>query len=200
MKKIISEINWQKVNNLVPAIIQDSKTSEVLMLGYMNKESLGKTFETKKVWFYSRMKKRLWMKGEKSGNVLEFLKVKLDCDNDTLLIKVRSAGPVCHTGASNCFVSKVDEVFKMLFDVIKNRKNNPKKKAYTTSLFEEGLNKICVKVAEESGELIKAATKESKQRLIEESVDLIYHLFVLFVERGVGLNEISKEILKRRKL
>lgn len=201
MKDIIKKINWTKGNGLVPAIIQDADTGVVLMLGYMNKQAFAKTLKTKKVWFYSRSKKRLWMKGETSGNYLNLVKIVPDCDGDVLLIQVLPTGPTCHTGEESCFGLEFtgQAVIDKLFSIIEDRKFKMPKGSYTTSLFRGGLFKICGKVAEESGEVIKAATKESKQRVIEESVDLIYHLFVLLVEKQIKISEVYREIKKRQK-
>lgn len=200
-KKLLKLVDWKKMNNLIPAIVQDEDGLRVLMLGYMNEESLKKTLEDGKVWFFSRSKKRLWMKGETSGNFLTVKNIYLDCDQDTLLITVNPEGTVCHTGEKDCFGIGEKwfglEAFSALFDLIEKRKNLMPEGSYTTSLFKEGLNKICAKIGEESGEVIKAATKETKQRLVSESVDLMYHLFAACVERGVGMEEIVKEITKR---
>jgi len=200
VKDLIKKINWNKSGGLVPAVVQDATTGAILMLGYMNKQSFAKTLKTKKVWFYSRSKKRLWMKGETSKNVLNLVEVKPDCDFDALLIKAKPAGPTCHKGKYSCFRKnqKVGDL-SGLFETITNRKFQMPKGSYTAALFESGLYKICSKVAEESGEVIKAATKESKQRLIEESVDLLYHLFVLLVQKQVKLKELESEIKRRRK-
>ncbi len=202
MKNLTKKINWEKGGDLVPAIIQDADTMAVLMLGYMNKESLNKTLSTKRVWFYSRTKKRLWMKGEKSKNVLNVLEIKLDCDNDSLLIKAKPSGPTCHTGDYSCFSESKNNVKSELYELFKTiqgRKEKMPKKSYTTSLFQEGLNKISLKVAEEALEVIQAADKETKKRLTEETVDLIYHLFVLLVDKKINLSEIEDEIKKRQK-
>ncbi len=200
MKDLIKQINWNKSDGLVPVIIQDVCIGEVLMLGYMSKKSLVKTLKTKKVWFYSRSKKRLWMKGEVSKNVLELVDIKVDCDGDALLISAKPAGPTCHTGQMSCFglgFTKQDALLE-LFETIEDRKLKMPKGSYTTSLFKEGVFKICSKVAEESGEVIKAATKESKKRLVEESADLVYHLFVLLVEKNIKLKEVCSELKKRK--
>lgn len=201
-KKLLKQVDWKKMNNLIPAIIQDSNGLRVLMLGYMNEESLKKTLEDERVWFYSRSKKRLWMKGETSGNFLTVKNIYLDCDQDTLLITVKPEGPVCHTGEKDCFGIGNEwfglEAFAALFELIEERKKLMPEGSYTTSLFKEGLNKICAKIGEESGEVIKAATKETKGRLVSESVDLMYHLFVLLVERGLSLKQLLKEINRRR--
>ncbi len=200
MKNIINKINWQKVNGLIPAIIQDIDSNCVLMLGYMNREALDQTLKTENVWFYSRTRQKLWQKGENSGNILKFESMELDCDNDTLLVKVKAPVNTCHLDRYSCFkgeklkgFNKLDE----LFALVKSRKELLPEDSYTVKLFDEGLNKICVKVAEEFGEVIKAATKETKQRLIEESVDLIYHLFVLLVEKDIQIKDIEIEIQKR---
>lgn len=201
-KKLLKQVNWDKMQDLVPAIIQEENGSRVLMLGYMNKEALKKTLKDGKVWFYSRSKQRLWQKGQKSGNFLIVKKIYLDCDQDALLITVAPVGPVCHTGEIDCFGIGDRwfglEAFAALFAVIEGRKKLMPKGSYTTSLFKEGLNKICAKIAEESGEVIKAATKETKRRLVSESVDLIYHLFVACVERGVNFNDLVYEIVRRK--
>ncbi len=188
---------------LIPTIIQDEKNLRVLMLGYMNKEALEKTLKDRKVWFYSRSKRRLWQKGETSGNFLLVRDIYFDCDKDALLILVKPTGPACHTGKEDCFGIGNGrfgpEAFAALFDLIVERKKLMPGNSYTTSLFKEGLNKICAKIGEESGEVIKAATKETRECLVSESVDLIYHLFVLLADKGISLEEIRKEIVRRRK-
>ena len=201
MKKIdIKKINWEKGNGLVPAIIQNSSTGLVQMFGYMNKDALKKTIETDVVWFYSRTKKRLWMKGELSKNTLTVINIKPDCDNDTLLIKVLPQGPTCHTGDTTCFKEESENYsFKELFDTISDRKVKLPQKSYTTTLFKAGLDKISLKVAEESLEVIHAAQKETKQRVIEETVDLLYHIFVLLAEKEIALEDVETEIKKRSK-
>lgn len=199
MKKLIPQIDWKKGNGLVPAIIQDSQTGTVLMLGYMNRAALQKTLATKRVWFYSRSKKRLWMKGETSKNILKFVEAKLDCDTDALLIKVCPTGPACHTGAPSCFNEKQQqEIFQELYSVTISRRKTMPKNSYTASLFLKGLKKICAKIREESNEVIQAAQKESKKRLIEESVDLLYHVFVALAARKVDFLDLICEIKKRR--
>ena len=201
MKKVnIKKINWDKVNGLTPDIIQDSSTGLILMLGYMNKEALAKTMQTGFVWFYSRTKKRLWMKGETSKNTLKVLDIKLDCDNDTLLIKALPKGPICHTGDMTCFseIPKSDSI-RDLFATIIDRKKKLPKNSYTTSLFKAGLDKISLKVAEESLEVVHAAQKQTQKRLIEETTDLLYHLFVLLAEKSISLEQVESEIKKRNK-
>ena len=200
MKKVLKNIDWKKENGLVPAVIQDAFTMRILMLGYMNKDALEKTLKTGNIWFFSRSKKRLWMKGETSGNVLKFVDLKIDCDGDSLLISAVPSGPVCHEGTTSCFEQDAfAEPIVELFELIEDRKLNMPKKSYTTELFEKGVDKICAKIGEESGEVIKAAQKETQQRLIEESVDLFYHMLVLLVSKNVKLSQFFTEIMKRRK-
>ncbi|HBB02342.1 MAG: bifunctional phosphoribosyl-AMP cyclohydrolase/phosphoribosyl-ATP pyrophosphatase, phosphoribosyl-ATP pyrophosphohydrolase / phosphoribosyl-AMP cyclohydrolase [Candidatus Peregrinibacteria bacterium GW2011_GWF2_38_29] len=191
----------KKIIGLIPAIIQDKNTSTVLMLGYMNQESFNKTLKKKRVWFYSRSKKRLWMKGETSGSILAFISAKFDCDNDAILIKAVPAGPTCHTGKTSCFEDEPDYLYflKKLFELIKSRKKLMPKNSYTSYLFKKGLNKMCAKIKEESGEVILAAKKETKKRLIEESSDLLYHLMVLLASKKVDLKSIIEELQKRNK-
>lgn len=201
MKNITPTINWSKGNGLIPAVIQDAQNGTVLMLGFMNQEALKKTLRTKKVWFYSRTKKRLWQKGETSGNILQVKSICVDCDTDTLLIQALPTGPVCHTGSQTCFdqpAGSKDSLAELFQTLIERKKNMPAK-SYTASLFKKGLDRICVKIAEESGEVIKAATKESKQRLVLESVDLLYHLFVLLVQQKISYSQLLKEVARRRK-
>lgn len=195
MKKI-----WEK-NNLIPAIVQDNNTGQVLMLAYMNRKALRKTMKTKRVWFYSRSRKRLWMKGEESGNQLSVVNMQADCDGDTLLVTVNPTGPTCHTGCVSCFgdVGKQEDALIDLFKVIQGRKNAMPRGSYTATLLKAGLDRICIKIAEESGEVIKAATKENTKRLIEESVDLLYHLFVLLAAKEVDYSKLMREVGKRRR-
>lgn len=197
MKSLTNKIDWKKVNGLVPAIIQDASTSAVLMHGYMDKAALAKTRKTGFVWFYSRTKSRLWKKGETSGNTLQIQDIALDCDSDTLLVKVVPAGPVCHTGTASCFANEGDPI-REIFSTIQKRKRDMPKGSYTASLFKAGLDRIALKVSEESLEVVQAATKETRKRVIEETVDLLYHLFVLLTEKDISLAEIEKEIRKRR--
>ncbi|KKP38837.1 MAG: phosphoribosyl-AMP cyclohydrolase/phosphoribosyl-ATP pyrophosphatase, phosphoribosyl-ATP pyrophosphohydrolase / phosphoribosyl-AMP cyclohydrolase [Candidatus Peregrinibacteria bacterium GW2011_GWF2_33_10] len=208
--------NFQK-SELLPAIIQDFETKEILMLGYMNKEAFEKTLKEKRVTFFSRSKNRLWTKGETSGNFLDLISFQIDCDEDTILIQVKPNGPTCHSGSGSCFGETKIPAFagmtkksagmtgkevkmtflKELFDLIKERKERMPEGSYTTSLFQEGIYKICTKVSEESGEVIKAATKETKERLAEESADLLYHLMVLLVEKNVDFEEVVAVLRKR---
>ena len=199
MKSLTNKINWKKINGLVPVIIQDASDGVVLMLGYMDKEALAKTEKTKLVWFYSRTKKRLWKKGETSGNTLRVKDMKRDCDSDALLVRVSPTGPVCHTGDMSCFKQEAfGREIQKLFATIEERRKELPAKSYTTSLFKAGIDKIALKVSEESLEVIQAATKETKQRLTEETVDLLYHLFVLLVERKISLEAVLGEVAKRQ--
>ena len=190
--------NFSKLNGLIPCVVQDSKTSKVLMLGFMNEEALEKTRQEKLVTFYSRSKKRLWTKGESSGNYLEVIEILEDCDNDTLLIKAIPKGPVCHTGADTCFHEK-NESTDILFleKIIQDRKNNPKSGSYTTSLFESGINKIAQKVGEEAIELVIEAKDNDKNLFLNEAADLMFHYLVLLVAKGHSFDEV-KTILRER--
>lgn len=190
---------------LIPAIIQDYQTKEVLMLAYMNQTSLEKTLETKRTWFYSRSRQKLWNKGETSGNFQEVVNISYDCDEDTLLIEVIQNGNACHTGEKSCFyraIEKTDdkmvhEIVHNVFDIIKDRKNNSKEESYTNYLFKEGIDKILKKVGEESSEIIIAAKNTNKEELVYEISDMVYHVLVLMVEKGVGIEDIKKELTKR---
>lgn len=188
------------LNGLLPAIIQDFDTGKVLMLGFMNEESFAKTKETNKVTFFSRSKNRLWTKGEESGNFLEVIDIKLDCDNDTFLIKVKPVGAVCHTGNDTCWYEKNKDDFSFLHQlekVILDRKQNPKEGSYTNSLFEKGLNKIAQKVGEEAVEVVIEAKDKNDDLFKNESADLLFHLLVLFAEKNISLNEVI-DVLKKR--
>ena len=201
MNSLVSKIDWKKINGLIPVIIQDARTRLVLMLGYMNRAALRKTLTTKRVWFYSRTKKRLWMKGETSKNIIKFVGAKLDCDSDTLLIKALPTGSACHNGTSTCFNENYEDanIFDELYEVILSRKKAMPKNSYTAFLFRKGLKKMCAKIKEESAEVIKAAKRESKQRLVEEAADALFHLFVLLAQKNIGLGEIKKELAVRNK-
>jgi phosphoribosyl-AMP cyclohydrolase / phosphoribosyl-ATP pyrophosphohydrolase len=185
---------------LLPAVIQDALTGKVLMLGYMNEASYQKTLELNKVTFFSRSKNRLWTKGEESGNFLEVTDIKSDCDNDTLLIKVKPAGPVCHTGNDTCWYEKNKDEFSFLHyleQLIHERKENPKEGSYTNLLFDKGINKIAQKVGEEAVELVIEAKDENDELFKGEAADLLYHLLVLFAEKDISLNEVLS-VLKSR--
>ena len=190
--------DFSKLNGLIPCVVQDSNTSKVLMLGFMNEEALQKTQEEKRVTFYSRSKKRLWTKGESSGNYLEVVEILEDCDNDTLLIKANPEGSVCHTGADTCFNEKNESVdISFLEKIIQDRKINPKPGSYTTSLFESGINKIAQKVGEEAIELVIEAKDNDKNLFLNEAADLLYHYLVLLTAKGHSFDDV-KNILRQR--
>lgn len=187
---------------LMPAIIQDDNTGSVLMLGYMNEESYKRTLDTKQVWFFSRSRNELWHKGATSGNYLDVKTITLDCDSDALLITVIPQGNTCHTGQYSCFHNKVAgevilfEQLVKLEDTIKSRKENLPEKSYTTSLFNQGLDRISQKVGEEAIEVVIASRGE-KKNLIDEISDLVYHLFVLMRERDINLSDIYHNLFTR---
>ena len=193
-------INFQKyADGLVPAIVQDSDTLKVLMLGFVNAESLDLTRSTGKATFYSRSRKELWVKGETSGHFLSVENVMQDCDSDTILIKARPSGPVCHTGSDTCF-GEENEPENFLFRLealIKGRKLDPKEDSYTARLFAKGLNKIAQKVGEEAVELIIEAKDTDDERFKAEAADLLYHLLVLFTERGIELKDVLSTLEDR---
>jgi phosphoribosyl-ATP pyrophosphohydrolase/phosphoribosyl-AMP cyclohydrolase len=195
------EIDFEKMQGLVPAIIQDAVTSKVLMLGFMNKEAYEKTVETGLVTFWSRTRNCLWTKGETSGNVLKVVKILNDCDNDTLLIKANPAGPVCHTGADTCW-SETNEKNPLLFltelqDFINKRHEEMPEGSYTTSLFKDGLNRMAQKVGEEALELVIEATNGTKERMIYEGSDMLYHLIVLLANKGLRIEDMAAELAER---
>lgn len=195
-------LDFEKMNGLVPAIIQDADTQKVLMLGFMNEEAYDKTVETEKVTFYSRTRKTLWTKGETSGNFLHVVNIKADCDNDTLLITVHPDGPVCHTGADTCWNEKNEEdilFLKELQDFISKRHEEMPEGSYTTSLFQSGMNKMAQKVGEEAVETVIEATNGTNERLIYESSDLLYHLIVLLTSQGLRIEDLAKELKERHK-
>jgi phosphoribosyl-AMP cyclohydrolase / phosphoribosyl-ATP pyrophosphohydrolase len=194
----MNNIDFDKLNGLVPCVVQDAATNKVLMVAFMNTEAYEKTVREKKVTFYSRSKKRLWTKGETSGNTLELVELLQDCDNDSLLLKVNPKGPTCHTGADTCFNEKNDTwTLNRLESIIKDRKINPKKGSYTTSLFEAGLNKIAQKVGEEAVELVIEAKDDNKELFLNEAADLLYHYLVLLHAKNISLGDV-KSILKKR--
>ena len=186
-------------DSLVPAIIQDSITNKVLMLGFMNSDALAKTNELQKVTFFSRSKNRLWTKGEESGNYLLVKEIKTDCDNDTLLIKVKPVGPVCHTGADTCWneINKTDNFLKELEEIISERKNTPSTESYTSSLFEKGINKIAQKVGEEAVELVIEAKDSNNTLFKDEAADLLFHFLILLQAKEFKLDDIIKVLKKR---
>lgn len=212
-------------NGLIPAIVQDADTKDVLMMAWMNKESLQKTLETKNTWFYSRSRQKLWMKGETSGNTQKVKDLKYDCDNDTLLVLVDAKGVACHTGEKTCFHRKIGDgsrgaepspvgepeeitevtsaiegpVLEQLYQLIAERKKEMPEGSYTTQLFKEGLGKIAAKISEESTEVIEAAFEKEKKEIIWETADLLYHLLVLLAAKDVTLKEVEAELQRRRK-
>jgi phosphoribosyl-AMP cyclohydrolase / phosphoribosyl-ATP pyrophosphohydrolase len=192
------EIDFEKMGGLVPAIVQDATTKNVLMLGFMNPEAYEKTLKTKKVTFYSRSRKCLWTKGETSGNFLNLVSIKNDCDNDTLLVKVNPTGPTCHKGTDTCW-DESNETNPLLFltflqDFIEKRHNEMPEGSYTTSLFKDGLNRMAQKVGEEALESVIEACNGTNERLVYESADMIYHLIVLLTSKGLRIEDLAKEL------
>jgi phosphoribosyl-AMP cyclohydrolase / phosphoribosyl-ATP pyrophosphohydrolase len=195
-------LDFQKLNGLVPAIIQDNNTLKVLMLGFMNEEALKKTEEIGQVTFFSRTKNRLWTKGEESGNFLNVVSITPDCDNDTLLIKVNPVGAVCHTGSDTCWneENKTDIAFlQYLQEFIQKRFKEMPEGSYTTSLFKKGINRMAQKVGEEAVETVIEAVNGTDEGFLYEASDMIYHLIVLLTSKGYSLTDIAKELEKRHK-
>jgi phosphoribosyl-AMP cyclohydrolase / phosphoribosyl-ATP pyrophosphohydrolase len=188
---------------LIPAIVQDASTREVLTLAYMNRESLERTIETRETWFWSRSRNELWHKGETSGNTQQVVDLVPDCDVDAIVVLVKPAGPACHTGARSCFDLQQDEdigaLLAQLYKLIESRERERPEGSYTTYLFDKGIDKILKKVGEESAETIIAAKNEDVKPLVSEVSDLIYHLLVLLVARGISLDQIREELAQRRK-
>ena len=192
-------------HGLIPAIVQDVHTREVLTLAYMNAESLARTLETKETWFWSRSRNQLWHKGETSGNTQRVVELQLDCDGDAIVVLVEPNGPACHTGARSCFETSgmaertdSDQLLDRLYRVVQERNEKRPPGSYTTYLFNEGLDKILKKLGEESTETIVAAKNDHDERLVEEVSDLVYHLIVLLVARGISLDQIRTELARRR--
>jgi phosphoribosyl-ATP pyrophosphohydrolase/phosphoribosyl-AMP cyclohydrolase len=193
-------IDFEKTDGLVPVIIQDIQTLEVLMLGYMNQDAWTKTQQEGKVTFYSRSKRRLWTKGEESGNFLYVKETHIDCDKDTILIKVTPLGPTCHTGSRSCFKTNFNQNFIFeLEKIIGDRYDNPSAESYVNSLRKKGLNKIAQKVGEEGVETVIAALNETDVDFINESSDLVFHLLVLLREKGKTLSDIGLNLEGRHK-
>ena len=195
------DIDFEKSGGLVPAIIQDADTKTVLMLGYMNKEAYEKTVATRLVTFYSRSRKCLWTKGETSNNFLHLVDIKVDCDNDTLLVKVHPDGPTCHKGTDTCW-GEENEKSPLLFlaelsDFIEKRHQEMPEGSYTTSLFRDGLNRMAQKVGEEALELVIEATNGTNDRLIYEGSDMLYHLIVLLTHKGLRIEDMAAELRER---
>lgn len=201
---LAERINWDKVDGLVPAIVQDFQSSQVLMMGYMNQDALAKTGETGQVTFFSRTKERLWTKGETSGNVLQLVNISLDCDNDTLLVKVNPIGPTCHLGTTTCWDSDPQEESQMVWlhqleQLLAARKDADPDSSYTASLYARGTKRISQKVGEEGVEVALAATSGDKAELVCESADLIYHLMVLLQDQGLSMNDVVNKLKERHK-
>jgi len=198
-----TQLDFSKLNGLIPAIIQDNTTNVVLMLGFMNEEALAKTEETGQVTFFSRSKNRLWTKGEESGNFLNVVSIASDCDNDTLLIKVNPVGPVCHTGDDTCWGETNEEsdiqFLEYLQDFIDQRKIEMPEGSYTTSLFQKGTRKITQKVGEEAVETIIGAMANDDENFLYEGADLLYHLIVLLTHKGYRIEDLARELRKRHK-
>jgi len=196
-------IDIKSSHGLIPAIIQDSETKNVLMMGYMNEESIQKTIETQKVTFFSRSKQRLWTKGEESGNFLNLVDIKNDCDGDTLLIQAKPVGPTCHTGADTCWQEENKENFGFLSNLentIKIRRENAdSEKSYVASLFEKGINKIAQKVGEEAVEVVIEAKDDNDDLFLSESADLLFHYLILLQAKGFQLNDVVDVLKKRQK-
>ena len=195
------KIDFEKMGGLVPAIIQDAVTQKVLMLGFMNEEAYQKTLDTKHVTFWSRTRNTLWTKGETSGNFLNLVDIKVDCDNDTLLILAHPDGPTCHTGTDTCW-GEDNHANPLLFltelqDFINRRKEEMPEGSYTTKLFKEGINKIAQKVGEEALETVIEATNGTSDHLVYEASDLLYHLLVMLTEKGLRIEEVAQELQKR---
>ncbi|MEL4454968.1 bifunctional phosphoribosyl-AMP cyclohydrolase/phosphoribosyl-ATP diphosphatase HisIE [Lutimonas vermicola] len=195
-------IKFDKVTGLVPAIIQDVQTKNVLMLGYMNQEAYEKTLETKKVTFYSRSKQRLWTKGEESENFLSLVDIKNDCDKDSLLISVRPQGPTCHKGTDTCWAESNESQFGFLSTlegVIEKRRKEPSEASYVASLFKKGINKIAQKVGEEAVEVVIEAKDNDEKLFLDESADLLFHYLILLQAKGYTLKDVEKVLLGRHK-
>ena len=208
MKGLIEKVNWEKSNGIVPVIVQSTE-GEVLTLAYMNREALKKTLETGYAHYYSKSQRRIRMKGEVSGNVQKVKEIRVDCDNDALLLIVEAHGPACHTGNRSCFYRKLGEpentvggvdysltILRELEELIKQRKEKPVEGSYTSKLFAEGKEKIYKKFGEEAIEVLVA---EGREKIIHETADLLYHLLVLLVHNGISLGEVMKELRRRRR-
>lgn len=196
------ELNFEKLDGLIPAIVTDVQTNQVLMLGFMNKEALTKTIETKRVTFFSRSRNTLWTKGETSGNFLNLIEIKKDCDNDSLLVFALPEGPTCHLNNYSCFgVEKNNITFlNQLNELIKERKKNLPENSYTTKLFKEGTDRIIQKFGEEAVEAIIAAKNHNKNEIVSETADLIYHLLVMLAEQEIEFDDVVMKLIDRHKV
>lgn len=196
----LSMLNFDKMGGLLPAVIVDNQTSQVLMVGFMNKDAISRTLSSGKVTFFSRTKQRLWTKGEESGNFLQVEEILADCDNDTLLIRATPSGPVCHTGSHTCFGENETISFSFLsklFTLIEERKAEMPEGSYTTSLFKRGPDRIIQKVGEEAVEVVIAAKNRNKEEIKNESADLLFHLLVLLSEQGINPSEVVETLISR---
>ncbi len=201
-EEFLKKIDFSKIpGNLVPVIVQDDRTSKILMLGFMNSEALQQTLETGLVTFYSRSKQRIWVKGETSKNFLHLANIKLDCDNDTLLVKAKPAGPVCHTGADTCFneTNASDDFLTELENIIIDRKQNPDDKSYTSSLFRKGINAIAQKVGEEAVELVIESKDDNESLFLNEAADLLFHYLILLQAKEKKLEDVMGVLRQRHK-
>lgn len=204
MENVIKQLTWQN-DGLLPAIVQDYKTKQVLMLAYMNKQSLEKTIETGETWFFSRSRKELWHKGATSGNKQTVKQISYDCDGDALLIVVKPKGPACHTGKTSCFFNPVistternpEQILQQLTKRIQDRFDHPTENSYTTYLFNEGIDKILKKIGEEASEIIIAAKNDDQDELIWEIADFIYHTLVLMQVKNITMEQIHAELANR---
>ncbi|AEM79394.1 bifunctional phosphoribosyl-AMP cyclohydrolase/phosphoribosyl-ATP diphosphatase HisIE [Thermoanaerobacter wiegelii] len=200
----IEELKFDE-KGLIPAIVQDYNTKQILMLAYMNKESLKLSLEKKETYFFSRSRNEIWHKGETSGNIQKIKNIFYDCDGDALLIEVEPKGPACHTGNVSCFyrsfLGKIEnydmEILKMLYERVKDRKTNPAEGSYTNYLFEKGIDKILKKIGEETTEVVIASKNDSKEEIVYEVSDLLYHLIVLLVDEGIRLEDVYGELGRR---
>lgn len=198
----VNEINYDKASGLIPCIIQDESTLQVLMLGYMNQEAVNTTLETKKVTFFSRSKQRIWVKGEESGHFLNVTSIALDCDNDTILIKAKPIGPTCHTGTKTCWKEEETTnfgVINRLENVITDRIENPNTASYVSDLIKKGINKVAQKVGEEAVEVVIEAKDSNDDLFLDESADLLFHYLILLQAKGFKLNNVLNVLAKREK-
>jgi phosphoribosyl-ATP pyrophosphohydrolase/phosphoribosyl-AMP cyclohydrolase len=194
----IQKIQFDKLGGIVPCVVQDSVTRVVLMVGFMNREALEKTLAEKRVTFYSRSKKRLWTKGETSGHYLDLKDIKVDCDDDSLLVMVRPHGPTCHTGAETCFnTANEGKGIEFLETIIADRKKNPREESYTNKLLNSGINKVAQKLGEEAVELVIEAKDNNRELFLGEAADLMYHYLVLLAAKDVTLDDVTK-VLRHR--
>lgn len=194
----VAQVDWKKTDGLVPVVVQDNQTLEVLMLGYMNAEALEKTQAEGKVTFFSRSKNRLWTKGETSNNFLHVVSLAIDCDNDTILIKAKADGPTCHTGDRSCFKSNYNQNFLFeLENILQDRYDNPVEGSYVNKMRNKGILKIAQKVGEEGVETVIAALNESDELFLGESADLVFHLLFLLKERGFSIKDVAQVLEKR---